>query len=100
MKTFKVSQEVETLAKLIETIMQLRVDVKREEADYFRNILIMLRTPHDPRRAREVGALSNLSVKDLYGVRGKLASLRSWSEATITVKFSFVNKRDQSNEIA
>jgi hypothetical protein len=99
-KGLKTSEQVDTISKLIETIMQLRVEVKRDEAEYLINILNLLRRRFEWSPKEALTSLPSLSLKDNHGVRSKLKSLKSLSEANIAIRFSFVNKKDQGLEVA
>lgn len=99
-KGLKTSEQVDTISKLIETIMQLRVEVKRDEAEYLINILNLLRRRFEWSPKEALTSLPSLNLKDNHGVRSKLKSLKSLSEANIAIRFSFVNKKDQGLEVA
>lgn len=86
------------VSKSIETIMQLRVDVKKEQADRFREVLREVRQPTRSKQETATSFFSELIPKDLYNVVGRLQPHPTSSNYPVLIEFSLLNKKTQVRE--
>jgi hypothetical protein len=85
-------------SKCVETIMQLRVDVKKEQTDRFRSVLGDIRRPSKFKDDSPTRFFKELIPKDLYNVLTRLQLRPSSLNYPVTIELSLVNKKTQVRE--
>lgn len=84
--------------KLVETILQLRVDVKKNQTDCFQSVLSQIQRPTKYQPESPMAFLAELVPKDLYNVPARLQPSPN-SNYCVNIELILLNKKTQLTEI-
>lgn len=95
-KVLQLNQQPAWLARLVELVMQLRVDVKKELPEQLKKLL-----QGSGRRNEPTGqpSLWKVELREHYDVRSKLGRGANPLQYSITIEFSLSSKRNSEVEV-
>lgn len=95
-KILQQSQQSQWLSRLVEIIMQLRIDVKKELPEQLRKLMQQGDRHNEPAGS---ASLWRVELRESYDVKSKLGRGRDPFSECITIEFSLNNKQTAENEI-